>query len=513
MFWSKKELLKSEKRALKKQFFFDFIYIFAFFILGIIGILRHSMWRDELNVWLLTRDSHSIAELFGNIKYEGHPILWYICLDTLNRFTSNPLAMQVFHILIGTASIYLFFRFSPFTRHQKVIFSLGYFPLYEYFLISRNYALGVFFLFLFCIFFDRRKQSYLLPAVILALLANTNAYCLFIAFALGLTLILEYAIASKIQIKLVASPINIVTSLMIFLGGLMVSFLMIIPPKNSNLHGGESGWFFHFDWQRLGQAICRIWNSYIIILTPGDNQNLSLFFFAIVSLTLLAFFATLFRDRIVVLFFYLFASLEIVSFTYVRFLGYPRHYGHLYFVLIASLWLASYYSPVSLWGNAIQPKLSRWIQFVRTNQKTLLLIILYAQLAGGIVTFGRDLAIPYSASRATAQFIKAEHLDNLFMVGSRDYTMTPIAGYLDRKIYYPETQLLGSFVIFQTERQEVGHEVVLEQISQLIKKHPKILLILNQELQLNRDGLRISLVKKFTHTFISDEKYYLYLVT
>ncbi len=159
---------------------------------GLIGILNHAMWRDELNGWLIARDSHTIYELFSNVKYEGHPLLWYLCLDLLNQFTHNPIAMQILHLFIATGSAYLFLKFSPFTKFQKVLFLFGYLPFYEYLLVSRNYAIGLLTIFLFCFCFESRKKSYLRLSLILALMVNTNAYCLLIAIALTIVLTLEY---------------------------------------------------------------------------------------------------------------------------------------------------------------------------------------------------------------------------------------------------------------------------------------------------------------------------------
>ena len=39
-------------------------------------IIDHVPWRDELQAWLLVRDSHGLAGLFANPHYEGHPSLW-----------------------------------------------------------------------------------------------------------------------------------------------------------------------------------------------------------------------------------------------------------------------------------------------------------------------------------------------------------------------------------------------------------------------------------------------------
>jgi hypothetical protein len=44
------------------------------------------MWLDELQAWLIARDSSSVIDLFKNLKYEGHPGLWHICLYLISRF-------------------------------------------------------------------------------------------------------------------------------------------------------------------------------------------------------------------------------------------------------------------------------------------------------------------------------------------------------------------------------------------------------------------------------------------
>ncbi len=111
---------KLSKLVSKQPNSFTNLLILIFFSLGLIGILNHAMWRDELNVWLIARDSDSIGELFRNIKYEGHPGLWYLCLYVLNQFTHNPVSMQIFHLLLATGFVYIFVRFSQFTTLQKI---------------------------------------------------------------------------------------------------------------------------------------------------------------------------------------------------------------------------------------------------------------------------------------------------------------------------------------------------------------------------------------------------------
>ncbi|MEM9541315.1 MAG: hypothetical protein AAGA60_17680, partial [Cyanobacteria bacterium P01_E01_bin.42] len=97
-----------------RPFVFNIAVISLFLSLSLIGLFRHSMWRDELNVWTIVRDSSSILELLLNIKYEGHPVLWYFCLSLLHYFTDNPIIMQLFHLAIATSIIAIFLFFSPF---------------------------------------------------------------------------------------------------------------------------------------------------------------------------------------------------------------------------------------------------------------------------------------------------------------------------------------------------------------------------------------------------------------
>ena len=495
--------------------------IFLIFLcLGLAGILNHAMWRDELNPWLVARDSKSLAELFQNIKYEGHPGLWYICLYLLNQFTHNPLALQITHLIIATGSIYIFLKYSSFTRLQKILFTFGYLPFYEYLIISRNYAIGILIIFAFCALYNTRQKSYLILSVLLFLLANSNAYCLFISIALGLGLILEYSLRKQLAIATLASRSDLVCSLTVFLLGIAISLTQLIPPSDSTLQGGLAGWTLHFDSRHLAKALIRIWNSYIVILIPGDS-SVEVFLFAALALVFLIFASTLLIRKPIAFFIYIVGTLEIVLFTYVKFLGSARHYGHLYIVLITSLWIASYYPKSNLW---LQPFTNRvrvlqnfsttWMKFVQKYQTTFLIIILSAQLAAGLVAFSRDLVVPYSASRAAARYIQSQHLERMFMVGSRDATISPLCGYLNRKIYYPERQGLGSFVLFNSQRKEVDATAVLEQVSQLLQQKPTtILLILNHELNTARADLKVSTLSKFTKSLIFNEKYYLYEVS
>lgn len=179
---------------------FNLLLLSYFFVLVLIGIFHHEMWYDELEAWMITRDSNSLHELFKNREYVGHPILWYLCLYIISRFTSNPLAMQIFHLFIASGVVCVFLWFSPFNRIQKALFCFGYFPLFEYGIISRNYSLGILFIFVFCAYFSSKHRNYILLALVLALLSLTNIFGLIFSLAFTSLLIVD-AITNPQQVR------------------------------------------------------------------------------------------------------------------------------------------------------------------------------------------------------------------------------------------------------------------------------------------------------------------------
>ena len=76
--------------------------IFALYalLLGVVS-LRHEMFRDEVQAWLIARDSTSIPNLFFNMRYEGHPALWQLLLYIPSHLSWNPEWMQLINYLLA----------------------------------------------------------------------------------------------------------------------------------------------------------------------------------------------------------------------------------------------------------------------------------------------------------------------------------------------------------------------------------------------------------------------------
>ncbi|MEH1969677.1 hypothetical protein [Nostoc sp.] len=267
------------------------------------------------------------------------------------------------------------------------------------------------------------------------------------------------------------------------------------------------------DMRHLLRSIGRIFGSYFLII-PAHKRWIDLIFCTVIALFVVILTLIKLSKKPVTLFLYIIANCVIFAFTYLKFLGMPRHFGHLYLVLIASLWLGTYYqeSPALLNKLYIRPNS---FKFIQKWHHIAFMLILYTHFLGGIYSFSKDLIIPFSASRETAQYIQKAGLDNEFIVASRDANMAPLAGYLNRKFYYPEIKSIGSFTLFKTGRQGVEQDEILSQINSLLKnqdEQKKILLILNQKLNVNRNDLKIVPIKDFERGWVDSERYYLYWV-
>ena len=201
------------------------VVVILFASVSLMGILFHEIWMDEAHHWLLSRDSSNLNDLWENSRYEGHPILWNILLFVITRFTTNPLWMQLLHWLISGTVVFVTLRFSPLPLRWNILFVFGYFMLYEYSVISRNYSILVL-AFLFSIHFYTKKK-YIPWGISIFVLANTHLFGLIQAFWFVLSSIRDAKDESLSKNK------SYIAAVLIFLLGALLSVIQIYPPGDS----------------------------------------------------------------------------------------------------------------------------------------------------------------------------------------------------------------------------------------------------------------------------------------
>jgi hypothetical protein len=207
-----------------------------------------------------------------------------------------------------------------------------------------------------------------------------------------------------------------------------------------------------------------------------------------------------------------------LAFLYVKFFGAMRHHGHFFILFIVCLWISEYYPDIELKSRFLC-NLAGFCTKFRTGFITL---ILSAHLIAGIIACGTDWLYPFSESRRVAKFINDNKMNNMLMVGDRDYAASAVSCHLNRKIYYPRTDRFGTYIIYdevwgyanvdawagKTDPQEV-----FEKVEELIEqKKEDILLILNYELT-DISAYPVVKIREFNKSIVSSENFFLYLMS
>lgn len=113
------------------------------------GILlaRHELWRDEANVWLMAREL-TPWELLGEIKYQGHPCLWYLLVMPFAKAGLPFKTIGILSLSIMSLAAVIFLKKAPISLPIKGICLFS--PIFTYFYsdIARNYCLIAILLFL-----------------------------------------------------------------------------------------------------------------------------------------------------------------------------------------------------------------------------------------------------------------------------------------------------------------------------------------------------------------------------
>lgn len=417
---------------------------------------HHEMWRDEMGPWLISRDSLSLFDIFHNIRYDGHPSIWYLLLWPITRLTANPEAMKLLNLAISAGAVFLIARAAPAPWWIRIAFVLGYYPVYEYGTIARNYALGLLALAAFCTVFPHRRERPVLLGVLLLLAANTSMLACLLAIAALIMVTIEVVSRQSESSARTASWAGLGIAAI----GIICAVYQMIPPPDS---GYAMGWHFRFDPAKLVLVLKNMTAAYLPLPKPGPGFWETEFLagvpiyrayswigapvlLVLVSLALLR--------RPLALVYYLTGSLGLLAFFYVKHVGYLRHHGFLFVCFGTALWLAGNMQPVTLPGM-----LDSAARLSERAVALLLPVILMVHLAGALIAAAGEYTYTFSAAKATAEMIRSRGLDKLPMVADLDVTGMPVVGYLNKSsAYYPCGDRFGSYVVWDTAR--MMHSIV-----------------------------------------------------
>ena len=122
------------------------------------------------------------------MRPSGHPIVYPFLTFISSFIYDKPLSLQLMQWSLAAICVFIFLSRAPFSKFQKLLFAFGYFPFWEYCLISRHYVVIQLLTFLGVIFVSKKKYSLVGMSFLIALLMNTHALAWSIAIGFFITI-------------------------------------------------------------------------------------------------------------------------------------------------------------------------------------------------------------------------------------------------------------------------------------------------------------------------------------
>jgi hypothetical protein len=440
---------------------------------------QHAMWRDEMQAWLMARDSPNITALLHHLRYEGHPALWYLLLMPLTRISRDPVLMQGLQLVIAATSLGIVLWRAPLTWVERALFPFGYLVLYEYGVKSRSYALGFLLLLLFCALWRQRRQHPVLIAVVLALLANVHLQFMIVSISAACALLVDRM--QQRDAPAAGWRAN-VAALILLLAGWMVAAWTIRPPPDPGI---TVPWYLSFRMDRL--KICQ--DALGDLVSPAPSLWATLAGGALLLLVLARC-----KKAPAAAVFLLLSVAGMLALFYLKLPPSPWRCGILFLALFAANWIGR----GGTGKNLIPP--------------FIFAAVLAVQAFFGVQTVAADWAHPLSSGRAAARYIAAQGWAAQPIIGVPDYLMTPIIGYLGTdQFYFANALRWGSFTIWdQKRKQKIDMTAFLQTAARF---GPRETLIAGVQTPINLALLRqygFTQVAAFTDARAPEENYNIY---
>ena len=425
--------------------------------IAIIAIVMcfHEPWFDEAQSWLIARDS-PIASIFSvRPHYEGHPPFWNLLLAIAAK-SGVPYELGIKGIQLVCASLlgaWLIFK-SPFKRAGSLatfLIPFTYFACFQYGVTSRPYALLCLSLLVAAHYWnsaDSKTSSACKLAISLMFMCLLSVYG--IAFAAGFTIAWIWRVFSKNIGKNISKDISKDCSKTLNFSAI---FHAIKTTISSNLARLISwGLIAIFGVANLalawpapnafatratidGNSIIAKFFAFIFVM-PSESMFTSFYgdvsmrrmpfdFLPIVVCTLFSLAIWAFAIKITMrrkLLSVLIMPYFVLTIVAVRYFT-LHHAGLIFVFLLSVLWISHIKEPLSSKDIPtifvkIAPTKFRFIKNSAFKIKLLIVVILAPSLIWNAFACVNDILFDYSPSRAVAQYISSNHLQNKRFVAS-----------------------------------------------------------------------------------------------
>jgi hypothetical protein len=466
---------------------FELIALACFAIVLAIVAAFHEPWNAETQSWRLAIDSDGFAALAHNARYEGHPLLFHFMLQLVGHLSRAWWAAVTTNAIIACLAAWMVLRYAPFDRLEKALCIGGYFLLYEYGVVVREYGLGVLFAFAACAAWTAERRRLIIAIVCLVAMANTSVLGFLVALAAGAAFVLDVIWpdgpgAARITSRtlLIAAGCAVLVAVL----GVVVA-RQVIPPAGAAYTGEGAavlGRISRYDiaWGltlplRAMTPLATIGEGTVQanhwMFEPGGRATLGLEVLLSGALVVLGCVMTVRRRTALV--FFLVGTLGLVAFFLLFVKGYARHHGHMAIVWIMAAWL-SRSGPPTVWPETIERLAQR---ARRVAPSVLRWSLVPMTLAAAEFAIG-DVALPYADVVAVANQLRSRGLTNRPIIGVARSNSAAVGALLDRDVFLPREGRRSKFVIWGDRGPEVPPAPVIERLADsLLVQHCEIVVI------------------------------------
>jgi hypothetical protein len=453
---------------------FELIALACFAIVLAIVSASHEPWNAETQSWRLAIDSDGLAALAHNARYEGHPLLYHFVLQLVGHLSRAWWAAVVTNALIACTAAWIVLRYAPFGRVERALVIGGYFVLYEYGVIVREYGLGVLFAFAACAAWTAERRRWIVAIVCLVLMANTSVLGFLVALAAGAAFVMDVVWPDGPGGRRFTRRTLAIAATCLVLAALLAMLVarQVVPPESAAYKGEgvavqgrmsayDIGWGLTLPLRAM-LPIARIGEGTVQanrwLFEPGSRATLAIEVLLSGAVVILGCVMTMRRRTALV--FFLIGTLGLVAFFLLFVRGFARHHGHIAIVWIMAAWL-SRSGPPTAWPSFIEPLADR---ARRLAPRVLRWSLVPMTLAAAEFSIG-DVVLPYADVVSVANLLRSRGLVDRPIIGVARSNAAAVGALLDRDVFLPREGRRSKFVIWGDRGPEVPPVAVIERLA------------------------------------------------
>jgi hypothetical protein len=370
----------------------------------VFGAVSHEAWRDEWQAINIARSFTSLPDLYARLRYEGHPVLWFLSIRAVWEIHPALASVQLLNGFFAVSAAGLVAFFAPWPLWLRLLAAFTGPVAWEYSIKARGYGLGWLLVVMLALLL-RRPESRAKPWLVVflaALCLNTTVFTGIIAFSLVAGWLWDAVSRKRLRECLVPLSLLCAASL--------GTLLLARPPVGAALGLAPE--------KVVNDGLGALSTMFAVALFPCHGLSWDYLPYVTAAAMVVVFFC--FRDLCA---------------------------GSSARVALASGWAAcmvfviykSGVQPWYLWHVFLLPFAVSlaFEQRVPVKRSALVILALLSILGlnAGIREYLHDRVTAYSAAKSAAEGIKQAGFEQLPVVVFPDYYVASLSGYLGRPIY------------------------------------------------------------------------------